>query len=154
MFWFWFGTWDPEKRKGTNSVYKPLYDLYEKDGKILGRDGFSFDSGNSGFYTLSVSEGLQGRSESYRKAVSHMLKHTGSELVRKDYGINNGWGLEWIVPSRYGALMSAELTDSVFNKLFIRHSPSPGYFRYVEAKTPSCQLWEVRGDNHTKKAGH
>jgi len=42
--------------------------------------------------------------------------------------------------------MDEYISGSVFNKLFLRHTFNPKYFRPVATNTPSYQLWEVLGD--------
>jgi hypothetical protein len=51
-----------------------------------------------------------------------------------------------LVPGKFGAIMDSQISESVFNKLFLRHTFNPKYFRPVATNSPSYQLWEVVGD--------
>ncbi len=139
--WFWYGLWDPVRREGPHAVYKPFFSLAEKNGRIVDATGFGFERGKGGRFNVDV----DGRSAVYR--LTHLFEHNGGKVVTLDYHVSEG-GLrfEWVKTQHYGALLSQDMANSVFNRLFIRHTASPTYFRHHKLSTPSYQLWEVLGD--------
>jgi len=62
------------------------------------------------------------------------------------YGHDQGLQFEIFEPGRFAVLMDEPISNSVFNKLFLRHTYDPAYFRPVALKSPDYQLWEVVGD--------
>ncbi len=77
--------------------------------------------------------------------LTHLVKREKQRVLTKSYQRDRGLHFE-MCPSRFGALMDTHISESVFNKLFLRHTFNPKYFRPVATKSPSYQLWEVLGD--------
>ena len=142
--WFWYGRWDMQEQTGLDSIYKPFFALKEENGRIGDRSGFSFAREKGGRFQVDV----DGRSGSYQ--LTHLMEHNGQKLEQLDYGVAEGLRFEWVKTARYGAMMDENIAESVFNKLFIRHSIPPSYFRHRALDSPRAQLWQVSGDgmNH------
>jgi len=64
----------------------------------------------------------------------------------------NRSGLQFECNTNYrnGAIMDADIAESVFSRLFIRVQPDRKYFRPVINSPPYFQLWEVSGDTFSK----
>ena len=58
----------------------------------------------------------------------------------------SGYHFDIFKKSGFGAMMDERIAESVFNKLFIRHTFPSRYFKPVSLKSPVYQLWEVTGD--------
>jgi hypothetical protein len=134
-WWYWLGTWDVEKREGIHPVYKAFYDVHEKNGHIKGSEGLDIDIENGKLRTGNRIIGL-----------THLVKREKQRVLTKNYQRDRGLLFETFAPSRFGALMDMHISESVFNKLFLRYTFNPKYFRPVVTNTPSYQLWEVLGD--------
>jgi len=134
-WWYWLGTWDVEKREGIHPLYKAFYDIHEKNGHIKGSEGLDIDIKKGKLRTGNRIIGL-----------THLVKCDGQRVLTKSYQRDHGLRFEIFAPSRFGALMDEYISGSVFNKLFLRHTFNPKYFRPVATNTPSYQLWEVLGD--------
>lgn len=87
---------------------------------------------------------------------SHSLLHifvydNGKSKMKKfpnaNYSNNKKFVFEWNKELDYGAVMSQEISNTTFNKLFMRHKES-SYFKSVSPKTSNYQIWQVIGDAH------
>jgi hypothetical protein len=134
-WWYWLGTWDVEKRDGMHPTYKAFYSMSEENGHIKGSEGLDID----------VEKG-ELRTGNRIIDLTHLVKREKQRVLTKNYQRNHGLRFEMFVPARFGALMDAHISKSVFNKLYLRHTYKSKYFRPVVMNTPSYQLWEVLGD--------
>jgi len=134
-WWYWLGTWDLEKREGIHPMYKAFYDVYEENGHIKGSEGLDIDIEKGELRTGKRIIGL-----------TQLVERTGKGLQTRHYKRDRGSQFEMLVPGKFGAIMDSQISESVFNKLFLRHTFNPKYFRPVATNSPSYQLWEVLGD--------
>ena len=74
-----------------------------------------------------------------------LYSRSGSSILN-DYK-RPGLRFEFNREHRNGAIMDAEIADSVFSRLFIRVQPDSTYFKPVINSPPYFQLWEVFGDS-------
>ena len=65
-----------------------------------------------------------------------------------NYNPSRKIGFEYVESARYGAIMDANMSESVFNKLFVRHLFPEKYFKPLRIRGPYYQLWEVKGDTY------
>ncbi len=135
-WWHWFGTWDMQKQEGLHPVYQPFYNVKKKGGMIRGTGGLQINMETGDLYT-----------KNNRIKISNLLIRKKKDIKEQNYGTKKGYRFEMLEQARYGALMDARISESVFNKLFIRHIFPKKYFRPVEINSPFYQLWEVRGDS-------
>ncbi len=143
--WFWYGKWDPVTQSSSEAIYKPFFSLSAKGDRIQDASGLDFKREKGGRFNVTV----EGKTGSYQ--LTHLLEHTGLKVETLDYKLDQtraaqGLRFEWVRTAGYGAMMSPDLAESVFNRLFIRHSASPAYFRHKKLGMPSYQLWQVLGD--------
>lgn len=134
-WWYWLGTWDVEKREGIHPMCKFFYDVYEENGHIKGSEGLDIDLEKG---ELRVGKRIIG--------LTQLVKYTEKGLQTRHYKRDHGAQFEMMVPGKFGAIMDLHISESVFNKLFLRHTFNPKYFRLVTTNSPSYQLWEVLGD--------
>ena len=80
-----------------------------------------------------------------RSALARIVVHTGERLETTELDQSGELQFEWIEPQRFGALMTEDIAESLFNRLFIRHQPGE-QFRGVVLRTPAFQLWEVAAE--------
>jgi len=78
--------------------------------------------------------------------LTQLVKRTEKGLQTRHYKRDRGSQFEMLILGKFGAIMDSQISESVFNKLFLRHTFNPKYFRPVVTNTPSYQLWEVVGD--------
>jgi dolichyl-diphosphooligosaccharide--protein glycosyltransferase len=134
-WWYWLGTWDLEKREGIHPVYKAFYNVREENGYIKGSEGLDINIEKG---TLRTGNSMIG--------LTHLVKRERQGILSKSYQRDSGPQFEMWISPRFGALMDTHISESVFNKLFLRYTFNPEYFRPVVINTPSHQLWEVVGD--------
>jgi hypothetical protein len=135
-WWFWFGTWDIENQDGKHPLYKIFYNIRKKNGRLIGSDGLNINTESGEMFMGNK-----------KVALSHLITRKRNTLQRKSFDRNSDYRFEIFEQSRFGALMDSNIAESVFNKLFIRHTYPKEYFRPVKLSTPYYQLWEVRGDS-------
>ena len=75
--------------------------------------------------------------------VSHILTHDGRSLEERRVA-EGELRFEWVPSLRFGALLTPDIADSVFNQLYLRHAPVPGLFEPLAIKSPSYQIWRVK----------
>ncbi len=139
-WWFWLGTWDPARHDGTHPTYLPFYNT-----KL-----------ESNFITAVQSNGTPLRADIEKGVVAVGRKvvplkalyiRYPDRLETKSYPAEKGYNLE-VIPGGYSALMSQDIAESVFNKLFLRHRFQEKYFEPVKLKTPLFQIWKVQPDSY------
>lgn len=135
-WWFWFGSWDVRKQDGTHADYRIFDDLREEDGRFIARDGLVVDTRTGKAAMGNQTIPLQG-----------IAVWDGKNSRVKRFNHPSDVVFEASDPNRTGAMMHREIAESVFNKLFFRHTCSQDYFRPVILNTPWYQLWEVRGES-------
>ena len=141
--WYRFGTWNPYAARPGGEVYVGAVEQIRLEGDTVKTPGFSFNI-NEGT-TLRIS-GLKGGGA--RKPMKRYVFHNGESLESKEYDAgDDGFHFEWIAASGFGVLQSGNMAETVFNKLFIRHSFSPESFMPVDVKTPRYQLWKLTSTN-------
>lgn len=136
--WFWFGTWDPGRQTGRPSAHL-LFDQARREGDTMFMsDDLSFDV-NRGMKRMV----LYTNGGEIREPITRFITYTGSALEEKRYGEAGGLHFEWMPHARFGILMSGEVAESVLNRMFIRHTMNPAYFRHAFVQSPAVSLWEV-----------
>lgn len=136
--WFWYGTWDAVKADGEASAALPLFDIKRKGDTLILQDGLTIDVHKGGKMTLTVDDG-----QKFRRRVGKMVTYDGTTLQTRDYGHPQGFTFEWMTHNGFGVLATRNVAESLFNRLFIRHTSNPNLFRHVDARSPTFSLWEV-----------
>lgn len=140
-WWYWFGTWDVQTQEGIHPSYDFHYNLKYKGDMILSPQGLK----------ISTSKGLLFGGGNQQFQLSHILKRSGKHIMNKKFNSTGRLGFEYLEASRFGALADTAVTESVFNKLFIRHKFTKDYFRPLRLRAPYYQIWEVTGDTYKRK---
>ena len=140
-FWFRYGTWDVAKKIGINTIYKPYFKVKLVDGFIEAESKLRFDATKGSKFKITVN----GITKSY--PLTHLLTHTGAKLEVTDYKKEDGLRFEWMQSNGYGAMLSPEIAESLFNRLYLRHTVNPDYFKRITLKTPRYQIWQVLGES-------
>ncbi|MDD3552920.1 MAG: hypothetical protein PHC35_00150 [Deltaproteobacteria bacterium] len=131
---FYFATWNPVTKTGGTAIYEPFTGLSESSsGFLTSQDGHtkvdltagSIDSGqNHGMLLFSHECGKEKRF--YGRPIGHVFLYNSEDGT--------------------GAIMSDNLADSVFNRLFVCKEGMEPYFKPILTGNTAYQLWEVRGD--------
>lgn len=137
---FNFATWNPITKSGGTAMYEPFIGLAESSsGLITSKDGRtkvnmaagSIDSGQN-HSMLLFSQRCGGEKQFYGRPIGHVFFYNSEDGT--------------------GAIMSDNLAESVFNRLFICKEHMEPYFKPVLTENTAYQLWEVRGDEVTKSS--
>ena len=139
-WWFWFGTWDIDKQEGIHPSFNLYYNIKRSNNIISNNSGLKIDSQNGILYSRDIG----------RYQLSHISQITNNKLNKKEFDINSRLGFEYIESYRFGALCDNNISESVFNKLFIRHSYQKDYFKPIRLRAPYYQIWEVTGDTYKR----
>lgn len=135
-WWYWFGTWDINKKDGAHPKFK-AYDRVSFDGNtITGSRNLAIDRATGTFIDNNRKIPLA-RIELHSPFETRTLNDYNRSGLRFDF--NNRF--------RNGALMDTDIAESVFSRLFIRVQPDRNYFRPVINSPPYFQLWKVVGDS-------
>ncbi len=134
-WWFWLGSWDIEKRDGVHPFYKPLFGVIMKG--VVATDGNRFKA--------DLVKGVA-QLGNMQLPIKKAYVHDGRQIRSNEFPHKKGLNFELFVPGGFAALEDQNISESLFNKLFVRHMAPSIYFRPVAMRTPSFQLWEVRGD--------
>lgn len=141
--WFWYGTWDAADGNGEASAIVRFYRIRrEGEGDILSLlDDLTFDVREGGRMLVEVD------GEVFNQPVRKMVVYDGRRLHQTDYGHAQGLHLEWMPHNGFGVVVTSNVAESLFNRLFLRHTSNARLFRYVEALTPTYSIWEVVADS-------
>ena len=135
--WFWYGTWDAGDKRGAASAVLPLFQIRQTGDTLVLREDLSMDV-NAGKRLTLHTDG-----QAFTQPVGKLVTYTGSALEEKDYGHPEGLHVEWMPHNGFGAIMTRNVAESLFNQLFIRHTSNPRYFRHTAVQAPAFSLWEV-----------
>ena len=135
--WFWYGTWDTVEKQGESSAIKRLFHIRHKGDTIHVSEDLEFDV-NKGRRLQLVGDG-----KSFTRELGRLMTYTGSALATWDYDHEGGFHLEWMRQNGFGAIMTPNVADTFFNKLLIRHTTNPAYFRPTALSSPYYSIWEV-----------
>ncbi|MCX8043061.1 MAG: dolichyl-diphosphooligosaccharide--protein glycosyltransferase subunit STT3 [Desulfobacterota bacterium] len=134
-WWYWFGTWDCERRDGIHPLFSWFSPITVTGNTIAGPEGLELNL-NTGELQLA------GR----RFPLSTVVIRDPQNLREKNYSHNSQYRFELFEQGKFGALMEHAVAESVFNRLYIRHTFDQRYFKPVALAAPAYQLWEVIGD--------
>lgn len=134
-WWYWFGTWDVERRDGTHPFFSWHSPLAINGSVISTGDGLTCDMDNGEVQ-------ISGR----RLSIATAAVRDRNAIREKNFYNQSPYCLEVFEPGRFGALMEKSVANTVFNRLYIRHTPDQQYFKPVALAAPAYQLWEVTGD--------
>lgn len=137
--WFWYGTWDTAKKQGESSAIYRLHNIRRKGDTIHLSEDLEFDV-NAG-QSLRLTLAADGKS--FTRYLARMVTFTGSGLEISGYDHEERFHLEWMQSNGFGAIMTPNAANTLFNKLFIRHTVKPGYFRPTALNSPYYSIWEV-----------
>ena len=135
--WFRYGTWDAGDGRGEASAALLLFGIRRTGDSLVLRDDLAMDVNEGRRLTLRAD------GEVFREPVGKLVTYTGSALEEKDYGHPEGLHVEWMPHNGFGAVMTRNVAESLFNQLFIRHTSNPHHFRHTEVRVPAFSLWEV-----------
>ena len=140
-WWFWLGSWDPSRHDGTHPGYASFYGIKLKDGKIIGA------TSNGQAMMLDMEKGIM-RFGNKEALVKKLFLRYSTRVETKEYPRQKGLNFDAVLDKGYAAAMDDNIAKSVFNKLFLRHVFSPGYFEPVSLHTPYYQIWKVKGESY------
>ncbi len=160
--WFWYGTWDPLQRsdrqpppfktrwfwydasdarevkgKGEAAAILPLFRIKREGGTLVLNKNITIDIEKGKRLELATAGHV------FKQPVKQLLTYTGDRLEIKDYGYEEGLHVEWMQHNGFGAIMTENVAESLFNQLFIRHTTSSEHFRHAAIQSPNFSLWEV-----------
>ena len=135
--WFRYGTWDAGDNRGEASAALLLHRIRRTGDTLVLREDLAMDVNEGKRLTLRA----DGRE--FKQPVGKLVTYTGSVLEEKDYGHPEGFHVEWMPHNGFGAIMTRNVAESLFNRLFIRHTSNPRHFRHTEVRAPAFSLWEV-----------
>ena len=137
-WWYWFGTWDLDKKEGIHPSYQIYTGLQMKDGIITG----------GRMMQINVLTGeIQAEGQVFQ--LSKLGIQTNKDFDERKYTADSKFCFDFIEPARYGVLMDKDIAETVFNKLYIRRNFDRNYFKPVEMAGMIYQLWEVKSDVFT-----
>lgn len=128
--WYPFGT---SVAGGPETVYQPFYNLLLATDGVYGSQGLVIDT----------EAGILRDSTNYCGLRQFMARETEGAWI-KEYNRKDGGCFELMAPRGFGVLMNQEVTESVFNRLFVRVDPRMGqWFDPVLNQSPEFQIWKV-----------
>ena len=135
-WWYWFGTWDINKKDGIHPKFK-AYERVSFNKKTV-----------KGDRNLIIDRSTGNSIQSNRKMpLSRIVQHANARTRTLNNYRRPGLQFEFNTKYRNGAIMDADVAESVFSRLFIRAQPDTTYFKPVINSPPYFQLWKVTGDS-------
>ena len=134
-WWYWFATWDFDKKDGIHPNYQAFVGLQMKDGII---------SDGKGLNVNSLTGEIQAEGQAFQ--LERLRIQTNKDFDERPYSTKSKYCFDFIEPGRYGVLMDKSIAETVFNKLFIRRNFDKNYFMPVQISGMIYQLWEVKSD--------
>ncbi len=128
--------WMPFGAIGTNvpeTVYQPVFNLVMTPGGVYGPQGL----------VVNTEEGiLHDGGNGY--ALIHFMVREANTAWMNVYSRADGGCFEFMVPRGFGVLMNQEVSESIFNRLFVRADPTLGkWFDPTVNQSPNFQIWHV-----------
>ncbi len=129
----WFGFAD-EYRDRPPVIYQPVFDLVLGEDRCVYRGGERILDADAGVF----------RWGSTRYALKQFMVREARRAWIQTYEREKGGCFEFMAPRGFGALMEKSVTESIFNRLFIRVDPKLGqWFDPIIVNSPDFQIWEV-----------
>ncbi len=139
-WWFWLGSWDPKTHDGIHPTYIAFYNTR------VGKEVITATNSNGAGLRVDVKKGLAAVGQKVVPLKALYIRYP-DRLEKRTYSREKGYNME-IIKGGYSALMSENIAESVFNKLFLRHQFNKNYFSPVELKTPLFQIWKVKAETY------
>ncbi|MEI6128326.1 MAG: hypothetical protein WCQ99_17415, partial [Pseudomonadota bacterium] len=142
FWWYWYGTWDPERQDGVHPYYEPFFSITfnedNRDAVIGGSRGLKIFPASG---IASLAEGTF--------PLSHILIRTETKTLTRQYKYPpDSYVFEMAAGAHLGIMMDTDISESVFNRLFVRIDTGMKYFTPVSLDTPNYQVWKVHGDEY------
>jgi dolichyl-diphosphooligosaccharide--protein glycosyltransferase len=138
-WWFWFGSWDFDKREGIHPGFELFQNIGIQNNQIMGR-------GMRSGLQADLKTGIVKLGNKHLPMARIAFFEPDGKVKVAQYKKNSGLSLEVSAVSRCAALVDPAIGNSVFNKLYLRRQYDPKYFELVDEKFPAWQLWKVQGD--------
>ena len=135
--WFWYGTWDPAKASGEAAAIMPLFQIKQRGDALIVSDDLILDANTGGRLRMDAG------GEVFNQPIRKMVVYDGRGLQETEYGHAHGFHFEWMTHNGFGVIATANIAESLFNQLFVRHTSNPALFRHVDVRSPAYSLWEV-----------
>ncbi len=130
-WWYWFGTWRPERKDGRHASFRLIRDVRLRGDGIEGPD-----------LTADLAAGkITYRNRTF--SLSQALVRDGSRRRRIAFPEAKGLVLAVDGDARVAALMEPAMAESVFGRLYTATDADPHYFRLVAEQYPYYQIWRV-----------
>jgi dolichyl-diphosphooligosaccharide--protein glycosyltransferase len=133
-WWYWFGTWDPDKRDGIHPVFKWLPNG-RREGDTIQAEAFNVDLKQG---TITIGQAA------YPLAAAHI--QDGQTWNEQRYTNGKGLIFTYHAPTRSGALMDRTFADSLFSQLYIYQKANPDFFSLHAENYPYFQIWRVQAE--------
>ncbi|HID96682.1 MAG TPA: hypothetical protein EYP57_00565 [Thermodesulfobacteriaceae bacterium] len=134
-WWFWFGSWNIEKHDGVQPIFHAWFNVVLNHNEARNEEGLLVDLNKGELFF-----------KGHRYVLAKALINDGRKLRPIDFGRKDGLSFEILAPAGFAAVEDVHISESVFNKLFLRYMRIKDYFKPIDLKTPSYQVWEVTGD--------
>ncbi|MBI5895782.1 MAG: hypothetical protein HZB24_07200, partial [Desulfobacterales bacterium] len=134
-WWYWFGTWDPQRREGVHPLFKWL-----PDGRPTA-DGISSKEFNADLRQGTITLG----GKTYSLSAVHT--YDGQGWSERRYGRDQGLIFTYHAPTQSGALMDRTFSECLFGRLFLFQKSDPAFFSLHAERFPYYQIWRVQPEN-------
>jgi dolichyl-diphosphooligosaccharide--protein glycosyltransferase len=134
-WWYWFGTWDPQRREGVHPLFKWLPDGRQTGDTIASKE-FSADL-RPGTIVLD--------GKTYALTAAYI--HDGRAWTERAYGRDKGLIFTYHAPTQSGALMDRTFGESLFSRLFLFQKNDAAFFSLHAERYPYYQIWRVRAEH-------
>jgi hypothetical protein len=140
--WSWFGTWDPDARRGHAGWLRPFYGL-NQEGPVIAGEALRVD----------LLAGTAAVDDAAPEPLSRIVLSSGRGLRQRAFHAQ-GPEFHWFSPQGFGVLQDPRLARSVFSRAFVLKAVAPEYFRPAQLWSGTFQIWEVRGDRARRPREH
>lgn len=135
-WWHWFSTYDIAGQQGRHPEYTAYPNIFVSENR---RVRFTDDR----HFQVDDEKGLIRFKDGKISPLSAIVIRKQGRLGIKKFE-HEGFHFEMLFEERFGVFMDAVISNSVFNRLFIRQDYDNRYFEKVIDQSPYYQVWKVR----------
>ncbi len=147
VFWFKQGNTDLKTGKIVGlPLFMPFFNMKQESGMLKSNEAI-----------ISLANGFGQFKPNTKQSFQSILLYDGIKSTVKKYPNPSGNSLndqrfvfQWNKPLSFGAAMSLEMSNTVFNKLYMQ-TPNTAHFKAVKLNAPLFQIWEVTPDRYVKE---
>jgi dolichyl-diphosphooligosaccharide--protein glycosyltransferase len=133
-WWHWFGTWDMASNNGVHGMFQLFRNCRLTNDNLVGSD-----------LSVDLARGIV-QTQQRKYPLVRFYHNDGQQVRRIEYKRAKGLVFVFRQPSRVGALMDRDFSETIFNQLYMFENSDLRYFTLKAHYFPYYQIWQVKPD--------